>query len=300
MVFAFNMMRRVLSNFNADDLEIACSYYEEFRIEHSKNVSLMNKGRKMSNAFKADISMRMSGKVLVEVDGKRLYIEKEKYDPRIHKRHSLGRKHSYETKKKMSEHGIKGKTLFRHKDTGEERFFDIDPGCDWIKGKDDSFKKEKSMLMSQMKHFVNKETGERIRSIENPDPSIFVEGRGEFKNCFEGSSPFINIQTGLVEVVKNEDRLSCHYIWNENVFIVDGVPSSLSHISEITGIPKEIVSSVVVRACKNPDYVLNSKTFKNITAKEKYKHLIGLKLSDFTNSKITVMCAKDFVERFMR
>lgn len=160
--------------------------YTEFRQKVSKIISKTNKGRKPSEEARAKTSARTKGTVLVrDTDGNKFRVavgdERLKTGELIY--NSCGHKCSDETKRKMSENGIKGKVCV-HNENDELLYVSVEEAYKYTRGYTDEQKKIRSDAATDFYFYTNEETGKTIRVKKGEEvPSGYIrkrEKRGGF------------------------------------------------------------------------------------------------------------------------
>lgn len=160
--------------------------YAEFRQKVSKIISKTNKGRKRSEEGKQRQSEQMRGLMTVRDKNGNTY-SVEHNDPRVLSGEfvhiCVGRKHTEETKRKMSENGIKGKVCV-HNEQGEILFVSEEEACKYERGYTDEQKKIVSDAVTDSYFYTNEETGKTIRVKKGDEvPAGYIrkrEKRGGF------------------------------------------------------------------------------------------------------------------------
>lgn len=181
-IFTFSKSQ-IDAMFESGDVE---HEYSEFRQKVSKIISKTNKGRKRSEEGKQRQSEQMRGLMTVRDKNGNTY-SVEHNDPRVLSGEfvhiCVGRKHTEETKRKMSENGIKGKVCV-HNEQGEILFVSEEEACKYERGYTDEQKKIVSDAVTDSYFYTNEETGKTIRVKKGDEvPAGYIrkrEKRGGF------------------------------------------------------------------------------------------------------------------------
>ena len=197
VLFALNMMlnrgdkeknftfskTQIDTMFESGDVE---REYTEFRQKVSKIISKTNKGRKPSEEARAKMSEKSKGKVSVkDIEGNKFRVavddERLKTGELIY--NTCGHKCSDETKRKMSENGIKGRVCV-HNENGEILFVSEEEAGKYERGLTEERKKILSDAATDFYFYTNEETGKTIRVKKGEEvPSGYIrkrEKRGGF------------------------------------------------------------------------------------------------------------------------
>lgn len=160
--------------------------YAEFRQKVSKAISKANKGRKPSAEARAKMSEKSKGRVPVkDAEGNKFRVgvddERLKTGELIY--NTCGHKCSDETKRKMSENGIKGRVCV-HNENGEILFVSEEEAGKYERGLTEERKKILSDAATDFYFYTNEETGKTIRVKKGEEvPAGYVrkrEKRGGF------------------------------------------------------------------------------------------------------------------------
>lgn len=197
MVYAFNMMlnradkgknftfskTQIDKIFESEDVD---REYAEFRQYVAKAISKANKGRKPSAEARAKMSEKSKGRVPVkDAEGNKFRVgvddERLKTGELIY--NTCGHKCSDETKRKMSENGIKGRVCV-HNENGEILFVSEEEAGKYERGLTEERKKILSDAATDFYFYTNEETGKTIRVKKGEEvPSGYIrkrEKRGGF------------------------------------------------------------------------------------------------------------------------
>lgn len=169
--------------FESDDIG---REYAEFRQKVSKIISKTNKGRKPSAEARAKMSEKSKGQVPVkDTEGNKFRVpvddERLKSGELIY--NSCGHKCSDETKRKMSENGIKGRVCV-HNEQGEILFVSEEEAYKYERGYTGEQKRIRSDAATDFYFYTNEETGKTIRIKKGEEvPAGYIrkrEKRGGF------------------------------------------------------------------------------------------------------------------------
>ena len=162
--------------------------YAEFRQKVSKIISKTNKGRKRSEEVKQHQSEQMRGLMTVrDKDGNTYFVEHD--DPRVLSGEfvhiCVGRKHTEETKRKMSENGIKGKVCV-HNENGDILFVSEEEAGNYSLGFSEERKKICSNAATDFYFYTNEETGKTIRVKKGEEVPVGYVRKREKRGGFVG------------------------------------------------------------------------------------------------------------------
>lgn len=187
IVFAFNMMKRVLNN--EIDKEILPDAYEKYRIILSETISKTNSGRVMTPEQKIEISNRYKGTAIYTLCGSNIRLPTDHNSVLSGLAVSVnnGKRHSEETKLLMSSNGIKGKNRVFNTITGKFEYTSL------LYDHHQKIKDQKLISLfknlGKMKFIYNPNTDEQYRIDTNTNlPEGFVFKRNNFG---ENGNPFI-------------------------------------------------------------------------------------------------------------
>ena len=199
MVYAFNMMlnradkgknftfskTQIDKIFESGDVE---REYAEFRQKVSKAISKANKGRKPSEEARAKMSEKSKGKVSVkDIEGNKFRVavddERLKTGELIY--NTCGHKCSDETKRKMSENGIKGRVCV-HNENGEILFVPEEEAGKYERGLTEERKKILSDAATDFYFYTNEETGKTIRVKKGEEVPVGYVRKREKRGGFVG------------------------------------------------------------------------------------------------------------------
>ena len=199
VLFALNMMlnrgdkeknftfskTQIDTMFESGDVE---REYAEFRQKVSKIISKTNKGRKRSEEVKQHQSEQMRGLMTVrDKDGNTYFVEHD--DPRVLSGEfvhiCVGRKHTEETKRKMSENGIKGKVCV-HNENGDILFVSEEEAGNYSLGFSEERKKICSNAATDFYFYTNEETGKTIRVKKGEEVPVGYVRKREKRGGFVG------------------------------------------------------------------------------------------------------------------
>lgn len=218
-IFAFNQMRRILKSLeDTDDIMKLSLLYEEFRKEHSKNISENNKltfnnlPKERQEQLRKDFSERMKGKVNVRYpDGttKRIPKDHEDYTSGLAVFTRVGYKHKEDTKHKMS-NSAKMENKGECYTDGIKNVYlrqDEEIPAGFVKGS-----KSKGVSVEVGAWYYFPETNQNIR-VKNGDeiPEGAVPGRISENNCFLGTAPFFNPEENRFELVNLETPIPKYF-----------------------------------------------------------------------------------------
>lgn len=221
--YALNMMLNRI-DWNFDDLtEQDMIDYEEFRRNISKIISKTNKGKKHNQKFKDEISNRVKNTVVVkDVNNNtfRVNVNDSRYLSGELIYYATGRKYTMETRKKISEHNIKGLKAFNN---GIKVKYMLEPNDEYkYLGQTDKFKKEASIRNKKI-FIYNPHTNEQKRiKIDDEIPEGFIRGRlkkGNFVG-FSNINKFIrilDIRTKKSKLINKEEYNNNYHIKNINI-----------------------------------------------------------------------------------
>lgn len=199
MVYAFNMMlnradkgknftfskTQIDKIFESEDVD---REYTEFRQYVAKAISKANKGRKHSEEEKQRQSEQMRGLMTVrDKDGNTYFVKHD--DPRVLSGEfvhiCVGRKHSEETRRKMSENGIKGRVCV-HNENGEILFVSEEEAEKYERGLTEERKKILSDAATDFYFYTNEETGKTIRVKKGEEVPVGYVRKREKRGGFVG------------------------------------------------------------------------------------------------------------------
>ena len=199
MVYAFNMMlnradkgknftfskTQIDKIFESEDVD---REYAEFRQYVAKAISKANKGRKPSEEARAKMSEKSKGKVSVkDIEGNKFRVavddERLKTGELIY--NSCGHKCSDETKRKMSENGIKGRVCV-HNENGEILFVSEEEAGKYERGLTEERKKILSDAATDFYFYTNEETGKTIRVKKGEEVPVGYVRKREKRGGFVG------------------------------------------------------------------------------------------------------------------
>ena len=166
--------------------------YAEFRQKVSKIISKTNKGRKRSEEVKQHQYEQMRGLMTVrDKDGNTYFVEHD--DPRVLSGEfvhiCVGRKHTEETKRKMSENGIKGKVCV-HNENGDILFVSEEEAGNYSLGFSEERKKICSNAATDFYFYTNEETGKTIRVKKGEEVPVGYVRKREKRGGFVGLDDF--------------------------------------------------------------------------------------------------------------
>ena len=199
MIFSLNMMlnrgdrsknfafskSQIDMMFESGDVE---REYTEFRQKVSKIISKTNKGRKPSEEARAKMSEKSKGKVSVkDAEGNKFRVgvddERLKTGELIY--NTCGHKCSDETKRKMSENGIKGRVCV-HNENGEILFVSEEEAGKYERGLTEERKKILSDAATDFYFYTNEETGKTIRVKKGEEVPVGYVRKREKRGGFVG------------------------------------------------------------------------------------------------------------------
>lgn len=162
--------------------------YSEFRQKVSKIISDTNKGRKRSEEEKQRQSEQMRGLMTVrDKDGNTYFVKHN--DPRVLSGEfvhiCVGRKHTEETKRKMSENGIKGRICV-HNEQGEILYVPEEESYNYERGYTVEQKKIRSNASSDFYFYTNEEMGKTIRVKKGDEVPVGYIRKREKRGGFVG------------------------------------------------------------------------------------------------------------------
>lgn len=242
MLYAFNMMNRAKKHFTPNQLDEAATLYSELKADFitmckSREPSIMSEeGKKSISKFTKNkvVALNKTTGIVGRVDTAEFYKNRDKYT-----HHQDGTSHTAETKQKMSENGIKGKTCFTNTKTGQTEYHDAGfDHPDFIVGNTVQSEIASNRFKGDS-HWTNTVTGESTRAKTSPGPD-WIKKRSNFKNAFEGMSPMYDIRTGEKINVKTGEKTM--YQWCHNKLLIetkDTIYTDLDKLAEpfdITGV----------------------------------------------------------------
>lgn len=199
VLFALNMMlnrgdkeknftfskTQIDTMFESGDVE---REYAEFRQKVSKAISKANKGRKPSAEARAKMSEKSKGMVPVkDAEGNKFRVgvddERLKTGELIY--NTCGHKCSDETKRKMSENGIKGRVCV-HNENGELLFVSEEEAGKYERGLTEERKKILSDAATDFYFYTNEETGKTIRVKKGEEVPVGYVRKREKRGGFVG------------------------------------------------------------------------------------------------------------------
>ena len=241
-VCAFNMMRRVLPK-NSD-----LSMYSDFREDISKALSDINAGRITSKETKHKLSDNMIGKVVVRDKNMgvgdnhfRTSIDDPDYISGNLVSNPTGRKHSTETKCKMSRNGIGGKQAYTNILTGIVIYLkETDMVPDGFQIGNPKLGELASSRFQGDKFYHDPITNTQRRFVPGTAPEGWVEGKFNFheKNPFYGKKIFYNYENGETGYIDKDMEYPkyCASVLATNAFIIGNtVTFNISTASRISG-----------------------------------------------------------------
>lgn len=162
--------------------------YAEFRQKVSKIISKTNKGRKPSAEARAKMSEKSKGRVPVkDTEGNKFRVgvddERLKTGELIY--NTCGHKCSDETKRKMSENGIKGRVCV-HNENGEILFVSEEEAGKYERGLTEERKKILSDAATDFYFYTNEETGKTIRVKKGEEVPVGYVRKREKRGGFVG------------------------------------------------------------------------------------------------------------------
>lgn len=162
--------------------------YTEFRQKVSKIISKTNKGRKPSAEARAKMSEKSKGRVPVkDAEGNKFRVgvddERLKTGELIY--NTCGHKCSDETKRKMSENGIKGRVCV-HNENGEILFVSEEEAGKYERGLTEERKKILSDAATDFYFYTNEETGKTIRVKKGEEVPVGYVRKREKRGGFVG------------------------------------------------------------------------------------------------------------------
>ena len=191
VIYAFNMMlkrgdKSKLFQFSKSELETifesddVCIEYTEFRKKVVDILRDAHTGLKATDETKAKLSALNKGKINVRIpEGEVLRVSVD--DPRLKSGEFVyaicGRSHTEETKRKMSENGIKGRICV-HDENGVIKYVSEEETKNYTVGYTEERKQKLSDAATDLFFYVNETTGEtkRIKKGE-PVPEGFIRKR---------------------------------------------------------------------------------------------------------------------------
>lgn len=280
MLFAFNMMSRIRHSgiLTEEQLDEAAKMYSELRKDISSNVSKMRKSKPIvfSDAGILTLSKASIGKVYVieNGSGKTIKITTDEYraNPDLYTHTSAGKIHSEETKKKISDNGIKGKTAFTHKETGTLLYEDESfSNPNYTKGNPISSKTAIEKF-KDASHWTNTITGECVRSKKCPGDD-WVKKRSNFENPFKGNAILIDIKTGEKGLYPQDNISPQHCTYNKIVLVSSThIYSTKEEICEIINVEKSAKNVInVVDYIRGKKVTAKFKSEANLTELSKFK-----------------------------
>lgn len=280
---SLQLMARVFTSINEQDIEPLSKLYEERRILINKALSEMNKGKTMSPEQRKLMSERTKNKACYnDKYGNTFFLMTN--DPRVisgefvHIR--VGYTHKDSTIKLMCENGIKDKRVCTN---GVETKYiskdeNLPDGFTWGRSPEFSIKASASQIGK--KCFYNPITNENIKLDINFDkiPDGFVVGRsnyGKSGNPFSGKKMLKRFKTGETLHIACEEETPRYYVNPavKQLIIYKNYIGSINAIAKFSGFDVGFISFCV----KYPNKKINSKT-KNLEIKNKY---YGKLISDF-------------------
>lgn len=222
MVFAFNMMKRILPLLEDEhDLQLCAEMYQIHRERISKWLSTINTGRMHSDASKRKMSERMSGHLFAidKETNQPVFITTEEYatNREKYKHPRDGRKHSEETINKIINNSIKGKVAFVHKETNKIIYRDESfENPEYTKG---GYRNQWSVdNFTDSKYWYNSETEECIRSKESPGTQ-WINKRVGFNNYFTNNVRVICLKTGEIRYIEKGTNKPTEIAPNKKAFV---------------------------------------------------------------------------------
>ena len=171
--------------FESDDIG---REYAEFRQKVSKIISKTNKGRKPSAEARAKTSARTKGTALVrDTDGNkfRVSVDDERLKSGVLIYNACGHKCSDETKRKMSENGIKGRVCV-HNEQGDILYVSEEEACKYERGFSEARKRVCVDASTDFYFYTNEETGKTIRVKKGDEVPVGYIRKREKRGGFVG------------------------------------------------------------------------------------------------------------------
>jgi hypothetical protein len=203
------MMRRTFLNIDDNSLSELSELYTEFREKIAKDFSDINKGRKYTESQRKKNSENQKNCVIVRHRGTDInssHFKVSIFDPEYLNgnliTNTTGTTKSKETKKLMSENGIKGKSKYHNPETNESIYVweNEEIPQNFIKGESNKFKTDASNKFIDSKYYYNPITKEQKRYKNILDvPEGWIHGKiffGEAGNIFGKYRFYKNYLTG--------------------------------------------------------------------------------------------------------